>query len=206
MPKLIPPALKVEAVRLRVEERLSIDEIRSRTGLSVGTLSGLLKDHPLSKPEVQQKMSESSMRNNPLRRYNPDQSKWAQVVDRQELSRDRKGRIAESAVLFRLALLGYEVWRSEFDNNRVDWSVSRPGVNRHVRLQVRWARRGKLGRPLFMVNKSNRGPLDSSICDFVVGYDLETDTAFVTPIAECEGHRDCSCRKEYAEAWHLLGI
>jgi len=42
MPKIIPPALKDEAIRLRQEERLSVDEIKARTGLSVGTLSALL--------------------------------------------------------------------------------------------------------------------------------------------------------------------
>lgn len=195
---------------MREEERLSIDEIKAHTGLSVGTISALLRDHPLTKKEIRQKMSESSLRNNPLRRYDPEQSKFALAVEGQELNRERKGHIAEAAVLFRLTLLGYEAWRSSFEGSRVDFMVSRPGVNKQVRLQVRWATRGgkrasSWGRPDFMVNKSRGEPMDKAVCDFIVGYDLETDTAFVLPIEEC-GKWWQSCGTEYAEAWHLLGI
>ncbi len=205
MPKLIPPEVKAEAIRLRVEERLSIDEIKAKTGLSVGTLSTLLRDLPLSSEEVFQKMSSSSVRNNPLRAYNPKQSQLAQALAGEQLTRERKGRIAETAVLLRLVARGYEVWHSQFDCHRVDWLVSRPAGDKYVRIQVRWARRQKWGRPLFMTSKKNRSPLDKSVCDFVVGYDLETDTAFVYPV-EKVGQTLQSCNPEYAEAWHLLGI
>ncbi len=43
-------------------------------------------------------------------------------------------------------------------------------------------------------------------CDFVVAYDLETDTAFVIPVEVCEGKYYKACDEKYAEAWHLLGI
>src|SRR5262249_14869544 len=134
-------------------------------------------------------------------------SKYAAWVQGEVLDRRRKGQITEAAVLFRLALLGYEVWRSEFDCNGVDWLVSRPGGHSRVRLQVRWARRAKYGRPAFNTLKRGRmrQTLSDSDCDFVVAYDLETDTAFVCPVGEVAANL-CSCKRRYAEAWTLLGI
>jgi hypothetical protein len=131
------------------------------------------------------------------------------MVAGQPLSTERKGQIAEAAVLYRLALLGYEVWRANFEGNQVDWLVSRAGLSKHIRLQVKWAKRDKQGRPLFQVSRGDGARvryLSQAQCDFVVGYDLETDTAFVTPIQVCEGKRVKACDPEYAEAWHLLGI
>ncbi|MBW7932241.1 MAG: hypothetical protein H3C62_01250 [Gemmatimonadaceae bacterium] len=49
----IPDAVKARAIALRQGERLGIDAIRDATGLSVGTLSVLLRDHPLTKTEVE---------------------------------------------------------------------------------------------------------------------------------------------------------
>ncbi len=141
----------MEAIRLREEERLSIDEIKAKTGLSVGTLSALLREFPLSTAEIHAKMSASSLRNNPLRRYNPEQSKFAQAVGGQALSRERKGHIAEAAVLFRLVLHGYDAWRSSFEGSRVDFMVSRPDGAKQVRIQVRGlapARDLARGRPM----------------------------------------------------------
>ena len=42
--------------------------------------------------------------------------------------------------------------------------------------------------------------------DFIVAYDMETDTAFVVPAEVCEDKWSKSCDEQYAEAWHLLGI
>ncbi len=53
--KKISQEVKQEALRLRVAERLGIDDIRRQTGLSVGTLSVLLRGYPLTDEEVKQK-------------------------------------------------------------------------------------------------------------------------------------------------------
>jgi transposase-like protein len=209
MPKRIPDEVKQEALRLRVEGRLSIDEIKRQTGLSVGTISALLKDYPLSEHEVNERISHAAIRTNSVRKYSPDQSKFAAALEGEHLSTERKGQIAEAAVLFRLALQGYEVWKANFEGNRVDWLVSRPRVNKHVRLQVKWAKRDTAGRPLVQVCNGEHGKLrrmTPSHCDFVVGYDLETDTAYVIPVRICEGKRFKACDAKYAEAWQLLGI
>lgn len=45
-------SLKDECLRLRREERLSLKEIKSRTGASQGSLSNWLKDDPLTDDEL----------------------------------------------------------------------------------------------------------------------------------------------------------
>ena len=205
----IPVELKQQAIKLRLEERLGIDEIKQRTGLSVGTLSMLLREYPLSPEEVKDKMSQSSRRNNPLRKYQPEQSRFAAMVAGEHLSTARKGQIAEAAVAFRLAVLGYEVLRSIFEGSKVDFTVTRPGTEKYVRLQVKWAKRGVMGRPLFAPRNGEHGEIrhiSHKYCDFVAAYDLETDTAFVIPVSSCEGMMYKTCDVKYAEAWHLLGI
>jgi hypothetical protein len=207
--KKIGQDLKQEAIRLRVEERLGIDEIRRRTGMSVGSLSALLRFHPLTSEEVRQKMSRSSMKSNALRRYSAEPSKFAAMVDGEELSTARKGQIAEAAVAFRLALHGYVVWRAIFEGGRIDFIVSRDGRDKYVRLQVKWAKRSEVGRPAFAARNGEHGAIryiNRVHCDFVVAYDLETDTAFVIPAEICEDMSYKTCDEKYAEAWHLLGI
>ena len=49
----IDPAVKAAAVRLRTRDRLGVRAIAARTGLSVSTVSLLLRDHPLSSAERQ---------------------------------------------------------------------------------------------------------------------------------------------------------
>lgn len=130
-------SIKQEAIRLRIEERRSIDEIRERTGISVGTLSTLLREYPLSTDEVRAKKSEAASRSNPLRKYNPEPSKILQMVNIDELSTESKGRIAEAAVIFRLAVFGYEVLRSTFEGSPVDCFAHRNGSNTVIRIQVK---------------------------------------------------------------------
>ncbi len=208
MPRYISPELKAEALRLRRDHRMSLDEIARETGISKGTLSTLLRDEPLTDEERQARRTRSGIQASLLRdRYTPEASKYWLLVAGEELTREQKGQIAETAVLFRLALLRYEVWHANFEGNRIDWLVSRPGGNRHVGIQVRWAARGQYGRPAFSARKrSHHEHLAETDCDFIAAYDLETDTVYVLPIAEVAGVALKTCDEQYAEAWHLLGL
>ena len=209
MPKKIPDEVKQEAVRLRTEERLGLEQIKRRTGLSKGTLSGLLRDIPLTVDEIRRRVSQATLRANASRRHRSNRSKFAQMVDGKDLSTERKGQIAEAAVWLRLILLGYEIRRSLFEGSRDDCLVSRPGVERRIRLQVKWARQFEEGRPMFAVCNGEHGKirrLTRDYCDFVVAYGLESDTAFVIPVEVCEGKYYKACDEKYAEAWHLLSI
>ncbi len=203
----IADELKQEAIRLRLTERLGIDAIKQRTGLSVGTLSVLLRSYPLTLQEVREKKSRSAVQSNQNRKYTPDLSKVIAMVEGEELSTERKGRIAEAAIALRLAILGYEIWRSMFEGNKVDLAVSRSGDQKFVRLQVKWARRDTYGRPHFYIPNGGGRRIrhfKREYSDFIVAYDMESDTAFVIPAVVCEGKWHKTCDEQYAEAWYLL--
>src|SRR5208337_3931178 len=55
MPKQTNIPLKTEAIRLREEERLTLGEIATRIGTSVGSCFRWLKDHPLTSEETRQR-------------------------------------------------------------------------------------------------------------------------------------------------------
>lgn len=207
MSRRITTELKAQALGLRREHRMSLEEIRQATGLSKGSLSALLRDEPLSDPELRERRSASAANSNKQRRYAPEASKFQQLVAGERLGTERKGHIAEAAVLFRLALLGYEVWRSGFECHPIDWLVGKPGAKRRVGIQVRWATRDDTGRPYCNLKKqSGARRMNTEDCDFVAAYDLETDTVFVMPIEDVYQLASKSCDERYAEAWDLLGL
>lgn len=161
----------------------------------------------MSDEEISERLSQHAAQVNSARRYNPEKSKFAAQLDGDELTTARKGQIAEAAVRYRLVALGYQVWKADFEGSRVDLLVNRPGVEKYVRLQVKWAKRADQGRPCFSLRNGEGGKIRRFTrvdCDFVVGYDLETDTAFVVPIQICEGKNSKSCDEQFAEAWDLL--
>jgi len=207
MPKHILEAVKDEAVRLPLEERLGLKAIRERTGLSIGTLSTLLRPYPLPDEEIRNRIASGTEQGRRGRKpYSPTPSRFAGMIDGQFLDRRRKAQIAEAAVLFRLALFGYEAWRSAFEGHRVDWLVTQRGLSPTVRLQVWWARRGRHGRPYVSLRRQHgRIRISAADCDFVVAYDLQTDTAFVIPMAEIADRSSSTfCNPQYAEAWGTL--
>lgn len=205
----IPDDKRREAIRLRVEERLSIDEIEKRIGVSRGALSMLLQEYPLTDKELHERRARGFRNLNKSRgKYNPVKSKFMAWLKDKPLTTDKKGQIAEAAVLLRLRFLDYEVLTTP-ENSRTDFVVSRANLESFVRLQVKWARREEEGRPYVNLRNGEGKKIrrvSREVCDFVIGYDLETDTAFVIPIDACVGLNSKSCDEQYAEAWHLLGI
>lgn len=135
------------------------------------------------------------------------ESKHHRAVDPKVLTKEQKARIAEAAVLHRLALHGYEVYGQTFDGQKVDWIVQ---VGRRlIRIQVKWAGRvSKHGLPVVRLRCADgRGKFRryaSDEVDFVVGYDLYTDTAYVFPFAEVRENNYVTIRPDAAEQWHRL--
>lgn len=161
----------------------------------------MLKKHPLTKAEI------DSRRRGPEKKDRGMESKFYHTVRGAELSRKRKGQIAESAVLFRLALHGFDTFGAVFDNDRIDWLVQVP--NGLVRLQVKWARHSRTGLPhmsLMCANGSTsyrRYRLDEF--DFLVGYDLFSDTAYVFSSQELVGKKTAvAVSPDAAERWDKL--
>lgn len=201
---------KQEAIRLRLEERKSIIEIMVALGRSKSTVYHWLRDLPLSPEERRiRKIRSGSVSRRSKARALASPSKFYLAVKASELDRNRKGRIAEAAVLFRLALLGFDVYGRMFDGQKADWVVD--GVKLQVRFSC-WTRRG--GLPVTSLrcgggprNTKKRRRLAEDEFDILVGYDLYTDTAFVWDREEVQHLRSgISACPEAAERWDKIGL
>ena len=200
------PQLKAEAVRLRVEERMSLREIHNTTGASKGSLSVWLKPYPLIQSEKIKRTKHPFTR---PRKSRGEQSKFHSMIAPETLTKLQKAKIAESAVLFRLVLLGFIPFGSVFDGDKVDWMVEVPETGRIVKLQVRWLREAKHGLPPLGLrcteghNTSRR--FKRTDFDFIVGYDLFTDVAYVFAEKEVSQRKACvTITPSAAEAWDKL--
>src|SRR5208337_3905527 len=69
--KMAKPELKSEAIRLRVEERLSLETIRKRLGVSQGSCSLWLRGFPLTKEEIAERNSGPKPRGEKSSNYKP---------------------------------------------------------------------------------------------------------------------------------------
>jgi len=200
--------LKREAIRLRKEERLSYKEIQEQLGVSKGSLSAWLRDIPLTEKEQVASRRRTRSDKGVRRKARGELSKFARMVQGQRLSSDRKMRISEAAVLFRLALLNFRSFRSTSDNDRVDYVVL-IGKKRWT-IQVKWCRNLKTGLPVIPLLRSTgeaRGKTryKPGEFDFIVGYDLHTDTCYVFSEPETQKYDACiTVTEEAAEAWDKL--
>lgn len=203
------PDLKVEATRLRVQERKSFDEILKLVPVSRGSLSLWLKPYPLTTSELRGRKGRFINTSHPKPRgIESDLSKLVRSIGVDQ-STTWKGRVSEAAILLRLVLRGFDVLRHVFEGDCVDWFVRLPsGVI--IKIQVKWAQVGAHGLPFASLEKTSNGSKpkrkrypDGSI-DFVVGYDLFTDTAYVWSWSEVRGHSAITISPDAAERWDKL--
>lgn len=203
---------KTQAVYLRVERRLSIKEIASQLDISKSTVSLWLREHPLTDEERQVRQSANGIRQGGWNKKDRGtQSKFHQLVGDETLDNPRKARIAESAVLFRLALHGFNIHAPLFDGDRSDWVVENPRTGRLSRIQVRWVHEQSRGHGLPTVllkcyeGHSGKRKYADSECDVIVGYDLFTDTAYVFRYSELQHlAATVTILPEAAEDWSVI--
>ena len=209
--KLYPPKVKAAARRLRVEKRQSLNEIEKKLGVPRSTLSLWLRDVPLTAKERRKRQFSHLAGNRYSAKDRGLQSKHYQASVVGALSREQKARIAEAAVLFRLALHGVETYGRVFDGQKADW-VGITAGGKALRIQVRWAGQGKHGLPAASLRcsagRKKYRPLHSRDFDFVAIYDLYTDTAYIFSAEELRGFRQSiAIRTEAAEAfWKLARV
>jgi len=200
--------LAQEAIRLRVEERLSLREIAEITGASKGSLSVWLKPYPLTEEERSQRIK-SARRYVPPKKDRGEVSKFFQAAAGRELSRLEKAKIAEAAIAFRLAVHGFDIYGSMFDGDKPDWVVRVPETGKMHTIQVRWARVGPHGLPYIGLkctvgHNVQRRYADGDF-DFIVGYDFYSDTAFVYSEDEVASLKTAvSMNWDHAERWDKL--
>jgi len=200
--------LRIEAVRLRQEERKSLKEIADVLGVSTGSVSLWVREYPLTEFELTERQKHNPRRTG-QKKPRGEESKFYLAVKGKELTRQQKMKIAEAAILFRLVLHGFIVYGSLFDGDKTDWLVE-SGDGKAVRIQVKWARTSKqYGLPFISLscteghNQARR--YEEGEFDFIVGYDFLTDTAYVYSFDEVRSNkRIVTIADEYAERWDKL--
>lgn len=200
---LISQEAKDECRRLRVEENLSLSDIAKRTGLSKGTLSVLLRDTPLPESIVRVRQQENARRTAAL----SVKPRSPVLVDVSGYTTHELGRISEAAVLFRLTLHRFNAMKPTFEGDVADW-VIRTDDGRYHRVQVKTVREGKQGLPLVSLrNSHNHSRYKAGDFDFIVGYDIKTDTAYVWAYQELKHlSSTVTVTPESEEAWHKIGM
>jgi transposase-like protein len=199
------PEARAEAIKLRVERRLSVREIATEIGVSTGSVGTWLHAYPLSDQEVSER--HSANRYKTPKKDRGLESKFHAAIGTSTLDRRQKMKIAEAAVLFRLSCYGYNAFKPVFDGDRVDWVVQTDQA-KLLRLQVKWAKKLKEGLPTISLVCVERGSFrryEPKDFDFIVGYDFYTDTAYVYSYEETRRcHVSISVSAEAAERWDKL--
>ena len=200
------PDLKKEAIRLRVEGRHSLTEIRQQIPVSKAILSLWLRPYPLTLDELAVRRSKNAPNPIFVVKDRGRESECHRLVHEARVPQTTawKGRVAEAAVLLRLVLRGFEPMRAVFEGDSVDWLV-RITPTHFVRLQVRWAGHGKHGLPAIDLRRKGKSKdsFEGSI-DFFVAYVLFNDTAYVYSWDEVKAKRHVSVCPEAAERWDKL--
>jgi|GEM_PF-1275073 len=201
--------LKSEAIRLRVEERLSIKEIAKRTGLAQGTLSAWLRPYPLSQEEIMLKIKSAKRYATPKKSHG-EESKHYKTIKRKNPKPQKKGSIAEAAVLFRFALHDLEPFVSVFDGDKIDFMVRVPNSGNVLKIQVKYlSHRPQYGLPSISLTctegHGKRRRYQEGEFDFIVGYYLYNDTAYIYSFDEVANLKTVvTISEEHAERWDKL--
>lgn len=200
------PIQRAACIRLRIEEHLSLREIAERTGVSKGSLSAWLREHPLSPDVLKQKLAVRSYR--APKKERGTESALHQLVPLLEQSRHWKAKMAEAATMLRLVMFGFHPFGSMFDGDKTDWLVEDPDTGRTHKIQVKWAAPDPEGLPLIRLKchtgHSKQRKYHAGEFDFVVGYNYFTDTCYVWSWGEVEGMSCKTIEPSAAEAWHKL--
>jgi transcriptional regulator with XRE-family HTH domain len=196
------------ARQLRIEQRLSIREIHLELGVAKGTLSGWLRDIPLTGDEVKAKQRAARAKHTPVpKKDRGSESGYHQRVPVSKLTKLQKGKLAEIAALFRMTQHGMTVFGSHFDGDCADWVVETDQGFQKV--QVKWAQRQRQGLPLVPLQrkKGHAGfqPYRKGDFDFLVAYDYFTDTCYVWSWDEVKtNNKSITICPEAAEAWSKM--
>ena len=183
-------------------------EISRELQVAKSSVSTWVRDYPLTEEELREKDRTRNRWRAPKKNKGPESKFYTSLKD-VNLTRDRKAKIAESAVLFRLAVHGFNVFGSVFDGDRTDWLVETP-LSKLVKVQVKWAsHKHSYGLPVISLrctkghNKQRR--YKKGEFDFIVGYDFLTDTAYVFTFDEVQDlATTVTVTAEAAEQWNKL--
>jgi len=194
------PEMKARCLRLRMKKHLSLSQISIITGVSKGTLCGWLRGHVLPKHVTISLSSRTGISHRGMRKDRGAESSLHKMIVN-KLSRNQIGRISEAAVLLRLVIAGCNPFLSPFDGEKADWLAETPNGN-IVKIQVKACKRGRSGLPFISLTCSDGKRYMDGDFDFIIGYDLFTDVAYVWSWSELLQNRSrVTITKDAAERW-----
>lgn len=204
------------ARELRIKQRLSIKAIAKELGVAKSSVSVWLRDIPLNDEEKRLryvkagKDSQENGINPPRVQKEPIQSIIKKLSENRNFNSNQKGKIAEAATMLRFAVLQMDIYKSVFDGEKLDFIIQAPDSSKLIKIQVKWTRRSCKNNQASMSlrcsnsRKSTRRYTNEEF-DFIIGYDLESDTCYVYSQKEVEHINTCIvCSSEYAEAWQKI--
>lgn len=109
-------------------------------------------------------------------------SKFARMVDIESLSGDQKGRLSEDVVVNRLFAVGCVPFVRASGIQRFDILVYTPKSDEVLRIQVKTVGRG------YIKITGHEGEYTRECFDYIVGYDIATDSAYVYSFEETRNH------------------
>jgi transposase-like protein len=204
-------AIKERVMAARRAKKSSLDELCLQfPQVPRTTLAYWVRLAPLEKQELRARAGANAKKSAAKhRKFKKEDRVFALELRRSgggQYTRAEKGRIAEAAVLLRLAILGVPIYGSPFDGDAHDWVV-RAG-DRFVTIQVKWASSSK-GSPSISLCRADgrkrvRKYTMADGVDFFVGYDLLSDTACIWAQHEVVGRPSVRFDEQAAEAWSKL--
>lgn len=200
--------LRDECVRMRIEDRLSLRDIQNRTGASKGSLSTWLRHIPLTKEEMASRKVAPPI---PKKKNRGEESEIHQIVRDSHLNGVQVAKVSETAVMLRMLARGFNVFGSVFDGEKADWIVE-TSSGKMVKIQVKTAVNASSGLPIISLSHGINSRLGRrrylrGDFDFIVGYDLFTDTAYVWSWNELEELKaTVSICEEAKERWDKLRV
>lgn len=205
------PELKDRCIRLRIDNRMSLRDIVEETGAAQSSVSKWVRPYPLTDDEQKLRRKEKEEKYGHYgraRRVLGDPSKYFKMTA-QPLSSEKKGRIAEAAVLTRFVLHDFETYGGTFGKEKMDLVVRLVGSEKLIRIQVRWAATASYGMPYVHLTKSDgrrrNVRYEKDDFDFIVAYDLHDDVAYVFSQEDTKGNmKTISVRDDVAEDWEKV--
>ena len=201
------PELQTECIRLRVEESKSFLDVIALTGVSKGSLSAWLKPYPLPTVLVEERQK-AVVRYRTPKKDRGEESVLHQMTQKQGLDPNQKSKVSELAIALRMTAMGFEVFGAIGDGTKADWVVLVPATKSIWKIQVKLTQGGISGLPYTPLRCSQSAKkYESKDVDFIVGYDLFTDTAYVWAWSEVSHLSSAvSITPEAAERWDKLEV
>jgi hypothetical protein len=119
-----------------------------------------------------------------LKKYRGDEADIHRIVRSHNLNSVQIAKVSESAVALRILTWGFNVFGSVYDGDRTDWLVEVPSTGKVWKIQVKTATNKEQGLPVIGIrhgagSKKGHQRYLMGEFDFLVGYDLYTDIAYI---------------------------